>query len=106
MTSAAPTQSNAAERRAGFDLRHRMVKSRRQEGGDSALELLAQIPTGLQQVRGLAIGSTAAGTDKYVVAGANTAGGVAVFERTEGGANLKEVARNTDIASATSFVVV
>ncbi|KAL1677527.1 Lactonase, 7-bladed beta-propeller-domain-containing protein [Schizophyllum commune] len=105
-SSAAPTQSNAAERRAGFDLRHRMVKSRRQEGGDSALELLAQIPTGLQQVRGLAIGSTASGTDKYVVAGANTAGGVAVFERTEGGANLKEVARNTDIASATSFVVV
>lgn len=58
--------------------------------------------TGVQQVRGLWIGGP---DDEFVVAGGVVGtGGVVVFQRTEGGANLVEVARNTDIPTRTSFV--
>lgn len=42
---------------------------------------------------------------EYLIAGgvAGT-GGVVVFERTDGGRNLTEVVRNTDIPTRTSFV--
>ncbi len=69
-------------------------------GGE--LNLIAQVYTGLDQVRGMEFGGE---NSEYLVAsGVVGAGGVAVFERTEGGKNLFEVARNTDVPTRTSFV--
>lgn len=51
------------------------------------------------------IGRAADGGIQYLVAsGFAGTGGVVVYERTQGGANLTEVARNKDIATRTSFV--
>lgn len=71
-----------------------------------ALELLAQIPTGLQQIRSMTIGRVDDGGDEFLIAGANTDGGVAVFRRVDGGKNLTLVATNDDLANRTSFVFV
>jgi len=71
-----------------------------------SLTLQSQVFTGLKQIRSMALGRVADGGDEFLVAGANVDGGVAVFKRTDGGRNLSEVARNTDIPSRTSFVFV
>lgn len=71
-----------------------------------ALTLLAQIPTGLQQIRSMALGRVDDGGDEFIIAGANTVGGVAIFQRVDGGRNLTLVARNEEIANRTSFVFV
>ena len=68
--------------------------------------LLSQVFTGLKQIRSMALGRVADGGDEFLVAGANVDGGVVVFQRTDGGRNLSEVARNTEIANRTSFVFV
>lgn len=70
------------------------------------LTLQSQVFTGLKQIRSMTLGRVADGGDEFLVAGANVDGGVAVFKRTDGGRNLSEVARNTDIPSRTSFVFV
>ncbi|KAF9019799.1 putative isomerase YbhE, partial [Hymenopellis radicata] len=85
----------------------RMQKVRRfgmakREG--EALQLLAQIPTGLQQIRGMMLGNVADGSDEFVMAGANTEGGVAMFRRVDGGRSLELVVRNEDLQNRTSFV--
>ncbi|KAH7890467.1 Lactonase, 7-bladed beta-propeller-domain-containing protein [Phlebopus sp. FC_14] len=70
------------------------------------LVLANQIYTGLDQIRGMMSGEQAGkGGEAYIVAAgyAGTAG-VKVFKRTEGGANLEEVAVNTVIPTRTSFV--
>ena len=67
------------------------------------LELLAQVPTGLQQIRSMAI-SNLNGTEQFLIAGANTQGGVAMFERVDGGANLNLIVANRDLENRTSFV--
>ncbi|KAJ7100708.1 Lactonase, 7-bladed beta-propeller-domain-containing protein [Mycena belliarum] len=68
------------------------------------LRLLAQVPTGLQQIRSMALGRADGGGDAFVIAGANTVGGVAVFKRVDGGRNLTLVARNNELENRTSFV--
>lgn len=80
----------------------RMIKQKRQEA--DILELVAQVPSGLQQIRGMQLGSVAGKSDEFLIAGANTDGGVAVFKRTEKGANLELAARNTELANRSSFV--
>lgn len=71
---------------------------------DEALRLVKQFYTGLEQVRGLAVAESCEGGEKYLVAAAAAGtGGIAVFERTEGGKNLVEVARNTEVPVRTSF---
>jgi len=70
------------------------------------LTLLAQVFTGLKQIRSMTIGRVADGGDEFLIAGANVDGGVAMFQRVDGGRNLTLVARNTDIANRTSFVFV
>lgn len=70
------------------------------------LTLLSQVFTGLKQIRSMALGRVTDGSDEFLVAGANVDGGVAIFQRTDGGRNLSVVARNTDIANRTSFVFV
>jgi hypothetical protein len=84
-----------------------MVKrNQRLRRDGEALKLLAQVPTGLQQIRSMALGRVDDGGDEFIIAGANTVGGVAVFQRVDGGRDLKLVARNQEIANRTSFVFV
>jgi len=78
-----------------------------QRNNDSgpALTLVAQVYTGLNQIRGMEIGNAENGGEAYLVAGgvAGT-GGVVVFKRTNGGMGLMEVARNTDVPTRSTFV--
>ncbi|KAG2029247.1 Lactonase, 7-bladed beta-propeller-domain-containing protein [Suillus americanus] len=76
------------------------------ENVNNQLVLRNQVYTGLDQIRGMMHGQQAGeGGDAYIVAAgfAGTAG-VKVFKRTEGGANLEEVAVNTELPTRTSFV--
>ncbi|KAJ7705509.1 hypothetical protein B0H17DRAFT_920608, partial [Mycena rosella] len=88
--------------------RRRMLRQRirRQADATPQLRLVAQVPTGLQQIRSMALGRLDDGGDQYIIAGANTEGGVAVFQRVDGGRNLTLVARNLDLGNRTSFVFV
>lgn len=71
---------------------------------EGKLENLAQVYTGLQQIRSMAIGKVEDGGDEFIVAGANTNGGVSVFRRTEGGKNLEFVANDQTFANRSSYV--
>ncbi|KAJ7678065.1 Lactonase, 7-bladed beta-propeller-domain-containing protein [Mycena polygramma] len=66
------------------------------------LQLVTQVFTGLDQIRGMQFGGD---NDEYLIAGgvAGTAG-VVIYQRVDGGRNLTEVVRNTDIPTRTSFV--
>jgi len=64
-------------------------------------ELIAEIRTGLSHVRGILFGGS---DDKYLVAGGVNGGGVKIFERTDGGRQLKEVARNEFVLAPTGFL--
>lgn len=86
---------------------HSRFFSRRQTGasnGQGQLVLVAQVHTGLSQIRSMALGTGTDGADQYLIAGANTQGGVAIFQRIDGGKNLKLVARNVEVQNRTSFV--
>ena len=76
------------------------------ENVDNQLVLRNQVYTGLERIRGMMSGEQAGfGGEAYIVAGADLGtGGVKVFKRTEGGANLEEVAVNTTIPIRTTFV--
>lgn len=63
--------------------------------------LVNEVRTGLKHVRGIVFGGP---DDKWLVAGGVLGGGVKVFERTEGGKNLKVVAELKDIEAATGFL--
>jgi len=65
------------------------------------LTLVKQVRTGLNNIRGAAIGGP---NGQYLIAGGLTGGGVAVFERIAGGADLQVVARLPTVLNATSFV--
>ncbi|KZP30563.1 putative isomerase YbhE [Athelia psychrophila] len=73
--------------------------------GSVPLTLVAQVYTGLDQIRGMQFGREDNGGDAYLMAGgvAGTAG-VVVLKRTKGGAGLEIVANNTQIPTRTSFV--
>ncbi|KAJ6551294.1 Lactonase, 7-bladed beta-propeller-domain-containing protein [Mycena capillaripes] len=66
------------------------------------LQLVTQVFTGLDQIRGMEFGGE---DDEYLIAGgvAGTAG-VVIYKRVDGGRNLTEVVRNTDVPTRTSFV--
>lgn len=68
---------------------------------NEGLNLIAQVFTGLDQVRGMEFSATG---EYLVAAGVAGTGGTAVFKRVDGGKGLVEVARNLDIATRTSFV--
>ncbi|KZS89150.1 putative isomerase YbhE [Sistotremastrum niveocremeum HHB9708] len=57
------------------------------------LQLVTQVFTGLNQIRGMGIGGP---NNEYIIAAGLTGGGVAVYERSQGGANLTLLARSTD----------
>jgi 6-phosphogluconolactonase (cycloisomerase 2 family) len=65
-----------------------------------ALRRVADVYTGLDQVRGMQIGGVG---DGYLIAAGNAGGGVVVYRRLpEGG--LQEVARNVEVLTRSSFV--
>ncbi|KAJ3732007.1 Lactonase, 7-bladed beta-propeller-domain-containing protein [Lentinula guzmanii] len=64
-------------------------------------ELIAEVRTGLRHLRGMEFGGP---DDKYLCAGGLYAGGIRIFERTEGGRNLKLVAQDPSIKSPTGFL--
>lgn len=70
------------------------------ESPDS-LELIAEVRTGLNHLRGMAFGGT---DDKFLIAGGANGGGVKVFERVDGGKSLKLVASNDSVKSPTGFL--
>lgn len=63
--------------------------------------LVTEVPTGLRHVRGIVFGGPG---DRWLVAGGVNGGGVRVFERTEGGKNLRVVAENQSIEAPTAFL--
>lgn len=71
------------------------------------LTLVNQVFTGLKQIRSMAIGPVSiAGAEEFLIAGANVDGGVVMYKRTNGGRNLTELVRNTDVQNRTSFVFI
>ncbi|KAF5340451.1 hypothetical protein D9758_013557 [Tetrapyrgos nigripes] len=72
---------------------------------DEHLQLVKQVFTGLDQIRGMEIGFEENGSDEFLIA-AGVAGnaGTVVYRRVNGGSDLEEVARNLDIPTRTSFI--
>ncbi|TFK50329.1 putative isomerase YbhE [Heliocybe sulcata] len=72
---------------------------------DGSVQQVKQVYTGLDQIRGMMISTSADGTGEYIIAAgyAGTAG-VQVYRRVSGGADLQLVATNTDIPTRTSFI--
>ncbi|KAH8823151.1 Lactonase, 7-bladed beta-propeller-domain-containing protein [Flagelloscypha sp. PMI_526] len=107
--AAAPAPADA-QADVGYSRRNFRVHSRhfpRQDPAPSfSLELIAQVPTGLQQIRSFSIGPKSKNADEFLIAGANTNGGVSVFRRTEGGRNLELVVNDQTLQNRTSFIFV
>ncbi|KAF7356670.1 3-carboxy-cis,cis-mucoante lactonizing enzyme [Mycena venus] len=67
-----------------------------------ALELIAEVPTGLKHLRGMVFGGP---DNKWLIAGGANGGGAKVFERIDGGKGLKELAANSSVEAPTGFFV-
>jgi len=72
---------------------------------NEGLVLVKQVFTGLDQIRGMEIGNVDQGGDEFLIAG-GVAGsaGVVVLQRTDGGRDLKVVARNLEVPTRTTFI--
>jgi len=66
------------------------------------VKLIQQVFTGMQQIRGMEFGGE--NSEWLILSGVVGEGGVAVFERTHGGANMSLVSRDTTVPTRTSFV--
>ncbi|KAF5374616.1 hypothetical protein D9615_008958 [Tricholomella constricta] len=69
--------------------------------GPETLELVAEVRSGLKHLRGMLFGGP---DDRWLVAGGANGGGVKVFERIDGGRDLKVVAENPNIEAPTGFL--
>lgn len=67
----------------------------------SPFELVAEVRTGLNHVRGIEFGGE---NNKWLIAGGANGGGVKVFERTGDGTSFKEIASNPNVKAATGFL--
>ena len=67
---------------------------------DDALDLISEVPTGLNHIRGIGFGGP---NSEWLVAGGTKGGGVKIFQRVEGGKNLKQVAHDPNVQSPTGF---
>ncbi|KAJ7853794.1 putative isomerase YbhE [Mycena olivaceomarginata] len=74
---------------------------------DPALGLVTQVFTGLVNIRGMELGVGEVGEvgEAYLVALGAVSGGMVVDKRTEGGAALEEVARNSSAVARTTLVM-
>ncbi|KAJ7032565.1 Lactonase, 7-bladed beta-propeller-domain-containing protein [Mycena alexandri] len=71
----------------------------------TGLKVVNQVYTGLVNIRGMALGVGEAG-QAYLVAMGAVSGGMVIYKRTEGGAALEEVARNSSAVARTASVMV
>ncbi|KAG6844938.1 hypothetical protein H0H87_002271 [Tephrocybe sp. NHM501043] len=69
--------------------------------GPDTLDLVAEVRSGLNHLRGMVFGGP---DSKWLVAGGGVGGGVKVFERIDGGKNLKIVAENSEVEAITGFL--
>ncbi|KAG6829023.1 hypothetical protein H0H92_005931 [Tricholoma furcatifolium] len=69
--------------------------------GPDQLELVTEVRSGLKHLRGMVFGGP---DDKWLVAGGANGGGVKIFERIDGGKNLKVVAENPNVEAPTGFL--
>lgn len=67
---------------------------------DDTLDLISEVATGLNHVRGMMFGGP---NSEWLVVGGTKGGGVKVFQRVEGGKNLKQVAHDPSVQSPTGF---
>ena len=67
---------------------------------DDALDLISEVPTGLNHVRGIAFGGP---NSEWLIAGGTKGGGVKIFERVEEGKSLTQVAHDPNVQSPTGF---
>jgi len=67
---------------------------------EGSLKLIKEIRTGLNHLRGIAFDDE---ENKYLVAGGAIGNGVKIFERVDGGRDLKEIASLEDVQSPTGF---
>lgn len=66
------------------------------------LKLVAQVYTGIDQIRGMQFGGPE--NEFLIASGVGGSAGTIVFKRTEGGKNLEKVAQNTEFAQRSAFV--
>ncbi|KIJ51268.1 hypothetical protein M422DRAFT_158305 [Sphaerobolus stellatus SS14] len=66
---------------------------------DSSLDLVKEVRTGLNHLRGIAFDET----NRYLVAGGTMGHGAKVFERIDGGKDFKEIVHLKDVESPTGF---
>ena len=67
----------------------------------SPFELVAEVRTGLNHVRGMMFGGE---DDKWLIVGGVNGGGVKVLERIGDGKDFREIAANSDIKAPTGFL--
>ncbi|KAF8518678.1 putative isomerase YbhE [Hysterangium stoloniferum] len=67
---------------------------------DGSFELVKHVPTGVNNLRGFILDPSG----RYLVLGGNVSGGVKVFERIDGGADLVLVAASDEVPTASTFV--
>ncbi|KAL0955550.1 hypothetical protein HGRIS_001787 [Hohenbuehelia grisea] len=65
------------------------------------MEQVAEVRTGLNHIRGMTFGGAG---DKWLIAGGVNGGGIAIFERVDGGRQLKKIATKPDLKSPTGFL--
>jgi len=69
------------------------------------LQLVKQIFTGLEQIRGMEFGPAEKGLEEFLIAaGVAGSGGVVMLRRIESGRNMEIVTRNLDILNRSTFV--
>ncbi|KAF9257854.1 putative isomerase YbhE [Marasmius fiardii PR-910] len=66
-----------------------------------SLDLVGEIRTGLNHVRGMAFGGP---EDRWLIAGGGVKGGVKVYERVDGGRGLKLIAGDHTVEAPTGFI--
>ncbi|KAF5353940.1 hypothetical protein D9756_007155 [Leucocoprinus leucothites] len=72
---------------------------------NETLQLVNQVYTGLDQIRGMEFGPSSNGGEEFLIAaGVAGSAGTVVLRRTEGGRNMEIVAKNLDIPTRTTFV--
>ncbi|TFK26294.1 putative isomerase YbhE [Coprinopsis marcescibilis] len=72
------------------------------ENPDQPLRLITEVRTGLNHVRGMEFFGE---DNRYLIAGGGRGGGAKVFERIDGGKDLRVVAENTSLEAPTGFLV-
>jgi hypothetical protein len=69
------------------------------------MAVVAQVYTGLVNIRGIALGLGKEG-ESYIVAMGAVSGGIVIYRRIEGGAGLVEVVRNSTAVARTTAVMI